>query len=208
MSGQAEAGVIVQTRTASYNVSIPSPPFATAIGWLPNAFFDTTFLPFAGTGLTNAVFSEVNSFSVVFAGGGGVNFGFDGVVRLNGTQFMGVGGGGSVGTSPSLVNRSASASRDLVTSPVGTSASDVVGTNPLLFTSAPGSAPGVVHSTNFFVNSIIGTVSTTQTLTYTFTGDGALFSPPTSAPEPLSLGVLAVGAAAVGAARTRRRRAA
>lgn len=140
--------------------------------------------------------------------GGGTGLALGVVAALEGTQFFGVGGGVGAGGVPNSVNSFSTSStpgiRNLLDS-FGISSGFpalLTGSEVMDFTFSNPTGPSV-----FFVDGpsnvalVAGSITLSGSLTYNFTGEGALLS--TSAPEPAPLALLAGGLVALAAGRRR-----
>lgn len=203
----AGAATIVQTFTNSQISSFSFPAWGVEIALAGDSFFTASFLPFVGSGLTSAVYAVTDRITGSTRGAGGWGFGLDGVISLNAQNILTNTNSGGSGGGQSF-NLPSTASRDLLTSPVGTSAADVIGTANLVFTHAPATHNTVAWGNPVNLRSIGVTVETTQTLTYTFEGEGALYGQSTAMPEPLSIALFGMGVTGLAFARRQRRGAA
>jgi hypothetical protein len=197
----AAATTLIQTNTNTQTISLPDPSTGAIV---PDSFFTVTFDPFVGDGLTDAVFAVTETFSgsltVGGQGGSGGGVGFGGKYLLNGDTVTGLGGGDGNGGGPNLtfpLSAAATASQDILYQ-----FTQLIGTGPLDFTEVPDAATAVfTGSFTPGVAELDGTVTVTETLTYTFHGNGALVAP---IPEPGSLTLIATGLFALCALRRQR----
>ena len=183
----AVAGTIVQTYTRTQDFTFPG-PLSGYFSLIPASFFDVTFEPFVGPGLTSAVISIADDVSGTLNPGSPTGSGTvsdSTALALNGTNFTGGGNGHTMNgvSSPTPFSFSTVISADLL----GTFPALLNGTSPLVFAQAAG--PGAHAFSN--IDSLDMSVTFDATLTYTFDGAGALYG----APEPASFSLLGFGLA-------------